>query len=170
MGSNFRDRKHKIIAIEPNGATRTLISELLREKGFGEVQAVPSIREALAVLETESVSWILSSVFADQDANIFQLLSLVNRVPHLQEVRVSAFVEASELELMPAAFELGLLSYHMKPFTKDKLKAEFDNLLGDFESMGWRSLNLSASYLRKCLSDGGNFPELLLFERQMMQG
>ncbi|MBC7660748.1 MAG: response regulator [Chitinophagaceae bacterium] len=169
MGSNFCDRKYKIIAIESTGATRTLISELLREKGFTDIQAVPSIREALAVLETETVSWILTSVFADQDSNLFQLLHLMNRVPHLADVRVSAFVDATELELMPAAFELGLLSYHLKPFTKDKLKYEFDNLLSDFESLGWKSLNLSAAYLRKCLTESSLYPELLNFERQLMQ-
>lgn len=170
MGSNFRDQKQKVVAIESNGATRTLIAELLREKGFTDVQAVPSIKEALAVLENEAVAWVLSSLFPDQDINLFQLLSMISRTPELASLRVSAFVEESEKELLPAAFELGLLSYHLKPFTKDKLKSEFDNFMGDFEAMGWKSLPLSAAYLRRSLLEAGNFSELLNFERQLMQG
>ena len=167
MGSNFRDRKHKVIAIEANGTTRSLISELLRERGFADVQAVPSIKEALAVLESEPVSWVLSSMFAEQDINLLQLLNMICRTPQLSSLRVSAFVDESELSLLPTAFEQGLLSYHLKPFNKEKLKNEFDNLLSDFEAKGWKSLNLSSAYLRKALTETGSFAELLNFEKQM---
>ncbi|RYZ54955.1 MAG: response regulator [Proteobacteria bacterium] len=170
VGSNFRDRKNKVIAVDPNGATRTLISELLREKGFTDVQAVPSLKEAVVMLETEPVSWLLTSVFVDQEINLFQLLNMISHTPDLQSLRVSAFIEESEAFYLPAAFELGLLSFHLKPFTKDKLKSEFDNFFGDFEALSWKSLALSAAYLRRSLSEGGNYGELLHFERQMMQG
>ncbi len=167
MGSNIRDRKHKVIAVEANGTSRSLITELLRDKGFTDVQAVPSIKEALAILESEPVSWVISSIFADQETNLFQLLSLICRTPQLLSLKVSAFVDDMEMSLLPVAFELGLLSYHMKPFNKEKLKYELDNFLNDFEGMAWKSLNLSASYLRKSLSETGNFNELLNFERQL---
>ncbi|MBC7531659.1 MAG: response regulator [Oligoflexus sp.] len=169
MGINFRDQKKKVVAVESNGATRTLITELLRDKGFTDVQAVPSIKEAVAVLENEAVAWVLSSIHADQEVNLFQLLHMISRTPALESVRVSAFIEEGEKVLLPAAFELGLLSYHLKPFTKDKLKSEFDNLMGDFEALQWKSLPLSASYLRRALSEAGNYAELLNFEKQLMQ-
>lgn len=169
MDLNFRDRKHKVIAIDPSAGSRTLLTEVIRSVGFADAQAVPTLKDALGIIEVEPVTWILTSVFADQEANLMQLLRLCHTIPALQGLRVSAFVEENEMEVLPAAFEHGLLSFHRKPFTKDYLKQEFESVLADFEKCQWSSSLLSAIYLRKCLSTLNSFEDLLAFEKQLLQ-
>ncbi len=169
MEAGFRDFDQKVIAVDSSGGSRTVISELLKNSGFKNIQGMPGIKELIGLLEVEPASWILTSVFPSQLTNLMQLLLLINRVPSLRKIRVSAFVEASELPLLPAAFEHGLLSYHMKPFTRDSLDAEFQSLANEFKISEGNTTLVAATYLRKALNAIGNFQELLSFEQQLMK-
>lgn len=168
MDLHFRDRKHKVIAVDPSAGSRTLLTEVIRSVGFADAQAVPNLKDALGIIEVEPVSWILTSVFPDQETNLMQMLRLCHTVPELQNLRISAFVEENEMEILPAAFEHGLLSYHRKPFTKDYLKQELESILADFEKCQWSSSLLASNYLRKCLIAMNGFEDLLGFEKQLL--
>jgi CheY-like chemotaxis protein len=169
MDFNMKDRSKKILVAEGSSAPRTLITESLRAQGFSNVQAVPSLKEAIATLEVEPVSWIFTSVFVDKDENLLQLLKISCMVPELRDLRVSVFVEPTEMDLLPEAFELGLLTYHPKNFTKDALSTEFAQLMVELEESAFSSLMLAARYLRKYLSQANQFEELLAFERQLLR-
>ncbi len=62
----FRDRDVKVLVVDPSGASRTLLSEVIRSLGFADVNGVPNLKDALGVLEVEKVRWLITPVFPDQ--------------------------------------------------------------------------------------------------------
>ncbi len=141
----FRDRDVKVLVVDPSGASRTLLSEVIRSLGFADVNGVPNLKDALGVLEVEKVRWLITPVFPDQHENLLQVLNLYTSVPELQQLRVSALVEETEMDLLPSCFERGLLSYHKKPFTKDSLNNELKDFLQRYEKFSWRSSLMAGS-------------------------
>lgn len=169
MDFNMKDRSKKILIAEGSGSSRTLIAESLRAQGFTNVQAVTSIKDAIETLEVEPISWIFTSSFSGADENVLQLLKLTCLAPELRDLRISLFVDPSDQGLLPEAFELGLLSYHMKNFTKDYLQGEFGNLLTELEECSFSSLGLSSRFLRRYHVSAERFEDLLVFERQLLK-
>ena len=112
------------MVIESSGAARTLLSEVVRGLGFADVTGVPGIKEALGLLEVETIGWLITPVLADPKENGLQLLKLFCSEPSLRGLQISFLVDESELPLLPDAFANGLLSYHFKPFTKDSLTSD----------------------------------------------
>jgi len=165
----FRDREVKVLVVDPSGASRTLLSEVIRSLGFTDVNGVPNLKDALSVMEVEKVRWLITPVFAEQHENLLQVLNLYTAVPELHQLRVSALVEETEMELLPACFERGLLSYHKKPFTKDSLIHELKEFLQRYEKASWRSSSMAGVYLRQNLLYLGLYDELLAFERQLLK-
>ncbi|WP_141730949.1 response regulator [Oligoflexus tunisiensis] len=165
----FRDRDVKVLVVDPSGASRTLLSEVIRGLGFADVHGVPSLKDALSIMEVERVRWLITPLFVDQHENLLQVLNLYTTVPELRQLRVSALVEETEMDILPACFERGLLSYHKKPFTKDSLINELKDFLQRYEKSGWRSSQMAGSYLRQNLMALGLFEELLTFERHLLK-
>lgn len=169
MDSYFRDRTAKVLVVDSSGASRTLLTEVIRSLGFTDVHGVPTLKDALGIMEVEPVRWLLSSLFMDQAENLLQLLKLFCTHTELKLLRVTALIEEAEMEILPHAFEKGLLSYHRKPFTKDSINSELKDLITRYEFFGWQSSALSGSYLRQCLSHLNAYLELLNFERQLFK-
>lgn len=169
MDSYFRDRTAKVLVVDSSGASRTLLTEVVRNLGFTDVHGVPSLKDALGVMEVEPVRWLISSLFTEQPENLLQTLKLLCSHRELKQLRVSALVEEEEMEILPHAFEKGLLSYHRKPFTKDSINSELKDLFSRYENFGWQSTALSGSYLRQCLAQLNAYTELLAFERQLFK-
>jgi CheY-like chemotaxis protein/Flp pilus assembly protein TadD len=165
----FRDRDVKVLVVDPSGASRTLLSEVIRSLGFADVNGVPNLKDALSVMEVEKVRWLITPLFPDQHENLLQVLNLYTSVPELHQLRVSALVEETEMDLLPSCFERGLLSYHKKPFTKDSLINELKDFLQRYEKFNWRSSQMAGSYLRQNLLYLGLYDELLVFERQLLK-
>jgi CheY-like chemotaxis protein len=165
----FRDRDVKVLVVDPSGASRTLLAEVIRSQGFAEVQGVPSLKDALSIMEVEKIRWLISPLFVDQHENLLQVLNLYTTVPELHQLRISALIEETEMEVLPACFERGLLSFHKKPFTKDSLTHELKDFLQRYEKSGWRSSFMAGSYLRQNLAALGLFEDLLAFERQLLK-
>ncbi len=165
----FRDRDVKVLVVDPSGASRTLLSEVIRSLGFTDVNGVPNLKDALGVMEVEKVRWLITPLMADQHENLLQVLNLFCSVPELKQLRISALVEETEMDLLPPCFERGLLSYHKKPFTKDSLINELKDLFVRYEKFNWQSSLMAGSYLRQNLLYLGLYDELLAFERQLLK-
>lgn len=165
----FRDRDVKVLVVDPSGASRTLLLEVIRSQGFSDIIGVPNLKDAIGVMEVEKVRWLVTPMMVEQSENILQILNLFCTTPMLRELRISALVEETEMDLLPACFERGLLSYHKKPFTKDSLMNEFKELFARYEKYSWKSSQLAGSYLRQSLMHLGLYEELLGFERQLLK-
>jgi tetratricopeptide (TPR) repeat protein len=165
----LKDRAGKVIIIEPSGSTRTMMTEVVRGVGFGDVSGVASVKDAVGLMEVEEINWIVASVCADQPENSLSLLKLVCQRPELRTVRMSLLVDENEEDLLPDAFELGLLSFHPKKSTKDSLVAELNDLMQAAEQVNWDSTLLSATFLRHHLMAVERYDELVEFERRLIK-
>ena len=168
MDHKLQDRSAKVLVVEGSGATRTLISEVVKKSGFTDVTGVPSIKDALGVMEAEDVDWIISSVLADQPENGVHLVKLVTEIPQLKTTRVSFLLDEDEQKVLPYCFRFGLLSYHRKPFTKDSLIAELEGLVQAYEDSAYNSTLTAGTYLRKFLNDEKKDKDLLQLERSLI--
>ncbi len=168
MGSFFKDKNAKVIVIDASGAARTLLAEVVRGLGFSDVSGVSGIKEAVSILEVEPVNWIVTPLVADQAENGMLLLKLFCSHPALSQLRISFLIEEGEEEILPDAFEMGLLSFHYKPFTKDSLTNEFKEFLENFASCGWNATLVAGTYLRKIMSEQNRNEELLAFEKKVL--
>lgn len=168
MESFFKEKQGIVVMVDPSGAARTLLAEVIRGLGFSEVNSVPGIKEAIELLEVEPVRWIVVPMMADQNENGLKLLDIYCNHDVLKNLNISFLLEESEFDYLPDAFERGLLSYHLKPFTKDSLKNEFSELFTKLETWEWNTTLLAGSYLRTYLFEHGRFEELLVFEKKLL--
>lgn len=154
--------------VDTSGAARTLLVEVVRGLGFSDVSGVPGIKEAISMLEVEPINWIITPLMADQSENGMQLLKLFCSHPILNHLRISFLVEENEQDILPDAFEKGLLSFHHKPFTKDSLTSEFNEFLKKFDSYNWNATLMSAAYLRNVMIEQKRYEEQLIFEKKIL--
>lgn len=165
----LKDRTGKIVIIEPSGSTRTMMTEVVRGLGFGDVSGVSSVKDAVGLMEVDEVDWILAAVIPDQPENGLSLLKLVCQRPELKNVRLSLVIDESEEDLLPDAFELGLLSFHPRRSTKDSFVEELNNFNQLAEEANWDSTILAAGFLRKHLMATERYDELVEFERRLIK-
>ena len=168
MNEKFSDKSAATIIVDPSGSVRTLIGDVLKSAGFKKVQGVGSLADAMAQLETEEVDWLILPLAADQEINGLQVMQLCLEVPHLQHVRVSLLLEENETWCLSKAFELGLLSWHAKPFTKVTLGSEIDKLMKRLESSSWNMTHASAEFVREYLASKKDVKTHLAFEKSML--
>ena len=168
MSQKFSDKSASTVIVDPSGSVRTLIGDVLKSQGFKTVQGVGTIADAMAQLETEAVDWLVLPLNADQEINGLQIMQLVLEVPHLQHIRVSLLLEENEMWCLPKAFELGLLSWHAKPFTKVSLGADIDKFMKRLEATNWNMTHASADYVREYLQTNKDTKSHLAFEKRML--
>jgi CheY-like chemotaxis protein len=167
--TKFKDKSARVLLVDSSGPVRQLLSEVAKSIGFSNSQAVASIQDAHNILETEQVDWLLVPLCSDQDLNGLHTVRMVVNFAELKGVRVSLFVEDKESWALSKAFELGLLSYHLKPFTKETLQKELDELMRFFEEHEWDATRTSAEYLRRHLKATGQSVDLLALEKNLLE-
>lgn len=164
----FQDRSARVILVDSSGAVRQLLSEVAKSVGFLNAQAVASITDAHNILETESVDWVIVPLALGQEVNGLHTLRMTTSFYELRNTRVSFLLEESEMWCLAKSFELGLLSYHTKPFTKDSLSKDLEDFLRMFESHGWNGTKLSAEYLRRHLKATNSGADLSAVEKTLL--
>jgi DNA-binding response OmpR family regulator len=165
----FKDKTARVILVDSSGPVRQLLSEVCKSIGFGNSQAVASIADAHNIMETEPVDWLIVPLNGDQDVNGMQIVRMVINFAELKGVKVSLLIEDKESWVLAKAFELGMLSYHMKPFTKDTLSKELNELMKFFEQHEWDAAKTSAEYLRKHLRATNQSLDLLALEKNLLE-
>lgn len=168
MREAFEEKKAKVLVAEGSGAARTQLTEVIRGLGFSDVSGVANLKDALGVLETENIDWLITSLLPDNPENGMHILKIFTEEIELRNLRVSFLLEESEFYVLPTAFEYGLFSWHRKPFTKDSLENELNTLLDTMKSMDWNSSLITANYLRGYLVDQGRHEEMLAFEKNLI--
>jgi tetratricopeptide (TPR) repeat protein len=168
--SNLRNKKCKIIVIDPSAPVRQMLSETIRQAlGFESVESMSTIADVLKFLEVDKVDWIITPLSADQPANALHLLKIVSEYPDLKNVRVSLLLDPSESYVIPAAAELGMLSWHKKPTIKDAVKAEIGDLISCLEKFNGNEPMTAAHYLSMHLKESGQFQEQLSLYKNLLQ-
>jgi CheY-like chemotaxis protein/tetratricopeptide (TPR) repeat protein len=168
MGQAFVGRTARMLLIEPSSSVRTIISDSLKELGFTEKQqVVASPQDAVGMLEVESFDWVITSLFPDEPVNGLQLLKLLTTYSGLHSTRTTFFLDDAEQWVLPQAFELGLLSWHAKTFTKEAVKAALEELVARFQRHEGTAAQVSGDYLREYLTSKKDFQALVKFEEAM---
>jgi CheY-like chemotaxis protein len=169
MSDIFSKQKGRVVVVDSSGPVRQLMTDVVRGLGFDDVQVRPSIAETLQYLEAESADWLLLPLMADQPVNALHALKICSEVPQLKKMRVSLLLAEDERYVIPTAFELGALSWHPKPFTKETLAAELGGVLAALSGNEFNEVIAAAGYLRKHLQAEKNWAAQLDLERTLLE-
>ncbi|MBF0440382.1 MAG: response regulator [Oligoflexales bacterium] len=168
MNKNLGDKTGKILVVDNEPPTRSLISDILKSMGFSKITQLASVRDILQVLELEQVDWVITSLFSEGLENAMHLLKIAIESDWLDQTRISFIITREEEYVIPTAFEHGLLSYHLKPVLKSVLETEFRTIIKNLEAAKWRDPLVAASFLRKFLVKNERLDELLHFEKNLL--
>lgn len=159
----------KIVVVEPAGSVRFIISDLLRELGFGQCLGVASGKDVLQVLEAEPVHWLIMPLLAGEDTNALKILRMIIQNSTLRHIRTSLLIDPdAESWCLTQAFELGLLSWHKRSYVKEILLSDFRELLSLLELNSWNSTLTSAEYLRGFLINKGYQESRMALEQNLL--
>ncbi|MFK7823279.1 MAG: response regulator [Oligoflexales bacterium] len=164
----FVDKSAKIMIVAQSGAERQLFSSTLKKSNYDGIRTVASIKDAVGVLEVELIDWVLSTLFKGSEYNALALLELISSRFALKDTRVTLVLEQEESEILPTAYELGLLNHILKPFNKDSLLDLFDNFHKNFEQFSWSHARFAAASLRQYLQAEKKHQSLLNLEKGML--
>ena len=156
------------LVIERSSQIRSILSAFAKEVGFTNVSGVPTIGDAISLLETEEISWIICPIILADSVNTLQLLRLCLTLPEFRHTRVSAFYNEDQVYVLPIAFELGLFTCHPTANNKTAMIEAATILKQRIDQNGKDSCPISAEYLREILIARQEFSELLLFSEALM--
>jgi len=168
MTDKFKDKSASVIVIDSSGPSRQLLGECVKGFGFTKVQGLATVKDALEQLEVEPCDWIITSLNSDQPENAMSLLKLCTMHTELRGTHVSFLLTDAEKVCLPAAFALGLVSWHRKPFTKDSLTQDLGDLLKLFEAKNWNLTLVASDFLRKILQGAENKSDWVEFEKSLL--
>jgi CheY-like chemotaxis protein/uncharacterized protein HemY len=162
MKDSFGTQAVSVLIIEPISTLRQLISTSLKDLGFQNVMRYDSLKEALVGLQMPGPKWVITSLCQADDINAFSLLQACIADPKLHDCRVSLLIDDKDKQLLPEAFQLGLLSHHSQVNSAGSLKEEVRRLLNVMRDCEWQNCLVSYHYLAEYLLSRREFDE---FER-----
>jgi tetratricopeptide (TPR) repeat protein len=161
-----------VLLAVPRGPFRDSLRLAVRSLGFQTIETVNSVKDAINFLEfaEELPFWVLTTPQMDGQINCLQMLNLLLQTPELQHIKVSLFVEKSEMKWVAPAFELGLLSVHQ---VETRSIVEADSMLKTFvQRLGDNShdaCQVAAHYLRDHLIAEKSYQGLLELEQNLLR-
>lgn len=169
MSSRLADKQSKVVIVDPSGPVRQMMTEVVRATmGYEKVEGKASVQDLLHHLEVDEAAWAIIPLAPDQPVNGMHLLKLVSETPELKGVRVSFVLEESERYLLPWAYEMGLMSHHAKPFTKETLTEELAGMVKILEATKHNEPMIAASFLRRYLKDAKQFDVQIKLEKALL--
>lgn len=170
MASSLLDKSNTtILVVESASSVRLMIMGLLRNFGYERIHGVSSCKDAIAVLESESVQWMITPLHATDEINAMHLIQLITSEPKLSHVATTLLLDAAtEDYCLPLAFEMGLLSWHQKAYVKDSLQASLEEFFAIFSSHKENVTLTSAEYLRRYLTDKRMSKSRLALEQTLL--
>ena len=163
-------KKLKVVVSEGRPDMRGVLKTVLKNIGLKDAIACASLDEVTPMLEdpAQRPDWIICSMDLNEKVNALQLLRLSIEYPELRDVKVSVTVDEAELKYMPTAFELGALSYHMKPFSQQGLEGELKYIQSELSEHEGHEYLIAAKYLKDSLAALERFEDLLHLEKRLV--
>ncbi|WP_324959825.1 response regulator [Oligoflexus sp.] len=153
--------------VEPMVALRSVLIETLRNQGFSQVTGFGDFKTLLVHLSTQRSDWIVAGGCFNSDINIIHLLKLCLDEPRLQQTRVSFMMREHEKEMLPLAFELGLLSYHSSHIPS-RIPEEISDLLRIIRLAGYRSALASSNFLCRILKEERRWDMIIHLQKSLL--
>lgn len=117
-----------IVVVDPSESVRMEIAATLRNAGYPTITTFANTADAKRHIRGAETHWIILSLMAHEKDNALTLLKFMMSEEKFRKVRVSLLLDDSEASCLPLAFELGLLSWHPKIFTRASLASELSKL------------------------------------------
>ena len=166
---SFLDQK-SVLIVTGRLDVRSLLRDVVKELGATEVVSSDNPQDVWNILGSGKVpDWIVASANFDlkENYNTFHLLNAILQVEAFKETQVSLLVEEKDFEYIPVAFELGALSIHKGPFTKNTMTSDLQKVFKDLEDEGGKGPLVAARYLRDVLADSEQFEDLIKLEKAL---
>ena len=166
---NLLDKKINIVTVSASGTRRQLINNALRQNQYENVTGVPDITTLVQLLESSPIDWVLCSASFDEKPHILELLHYA-RQNHRCGLRFSILTNEVDVELLYAAYGLGLFSHHVGLEAKDTVNEAFTELMQIVEVTQGREDLVAATYCRRLLIEHKNYELLASMESKLLQG
>ena len=166
MFEGIADKTAKILVVEPAQAIRNMIVEVLREAGF-RPQSTPSLDDAVNMLGSAHYDWIIAGIDSGKNVQPRDLLLFAIKHPELRNLSISLMIDEQHLESMPDLFALGLLSYHVRPFTKASFATEVSDLLNNMYGCSYKGPMVAANNLRSFLIPRSRTDEMVTLDESI---
>ncbi|MDQ3232415.1 MAG: response regulator, partial [Pseudobdellovibrionaceae bacterium] len=157
-----------VFVIEPMVALRSVVVEALRNKGFSNVKAFGDLKTLLDALSSEPADWILSASCSNHEINIMHLLKMCIEEPRLRNTRVSLLMRDHEGDLLPLAFEWGLLSYHNTTIPS-RFPDDIGDLLRVLRTVGYNGTLTAENFLRRVLKESRSWAVIARLARTLLE-
>jgi len=116
----------KVLLVEDSIDSQELVISLL--KNVCEITAVPSVAQALKVIETERFELILMDVNLE-DGDGFTLTSIIKQNPLVKNIPVIFITSQDDIDAKTKGFHLGAEDYIVKPFNFAEFKLRVESKL-----------------------------------------
>lgn len=170
MTKEIASKACQVVVVDSRVDTRVTVREVLKSLGFSQISLCASVNEALSFLSQNlnQPCWVISALLAPDENNALHFLVLFLREQALHQCRLSLILQAEEKYCIPRAFEMGLLSWHMLPFTQTSLKNELETLLNLLSQDNSNGCWTACGYLRTYLALLDDFPNLIQLEEKLI--
>ncbi|MFK7873643.1 MAG: response regulator [Oligoflexales bacterium] len=168
MASAFQTKNVRTLLIDKTPGGRTILAEVLKELDFLNLTVVHGIKEALDIIGTEDIHWIITPLETNQEFNALHLLRILRENVETSHIQTTVFFDRHEISAIPVAFERGMHSWFEKAKNKAQLLEEIRTLLHRFERYQWDTRQSSAANLRDYLVENERFEELVTVERGLV--
>lgn len=164
MSQSFKDKSASVVLVEPQASLRGSMSDVIKTAGFKNVQAVSSLQDAYAQIQTETVHWLIVPLAADQPINAMHLLGLCVEIAELRHIRISLILDEAEKYVIAKAFDLGAMSWHPKTANKSDFQGEIEKMLLKMSGYDFNPSLVAADYLRDYLTTAKDHTSRLLLD------
>lgn len=125
------DMKLKFLVVDDYDTMQRILTNLLKQLGFTNVDSASDGQQALAMLQDDNFDFVISDWNMEPMTGI-ELLREVrgdDKLKHLPFIMITA---ESKSENMIAAKQAGVSDYIVKPFDAETLKGKIASVLGQF--------------------------------------
>ncbi len=125
------DMKMQILVVDDYQTMLRILTNLLKQLGFTNVDQAQDGGEALTKLNTSKIDFIISDWNMEPMTGI-ELLRQVRASDKLKHIPFIMITAESKTENVIAAKEAGVSNYIVKPFNAETLKGKMESVLGAF--------------------------------------
>ncbi|MDP6571869.1 MAG: response regulator [Rhodospirillales bacterium] len=125
------DMNMKFLVVDDYNTMQRILTNLLKQLGFTNVDAASDGQQALTMLQSDSFDFVISDWNMEPMTGI-ELLREVRGDDSLKHLPFIMITAESKTENVVAAKQAGVSNYIVKPFNAETLKGKIASVLGAF--------------------------------------
>jgi two-component system chemotaxis response regulator CheY len=125
------DMKMKFLVVDDYNTMQRILTNLLKQLGFTNVDAASDGQQALGMLKDDNFDFVISDWNMEPMTGI-ELLREVRGSDDLKHLPFIMITAESKTENVVAAKQAGVSNYIVKPFNAETLKGKIASVLGPF--------------------------------------